>query len=364
MWLFHLIVLFPAFLAFPSLCFGPTFYARSPPNQAGQLVDVTSSRPLLPIHVTWEFPLGTWVENIAIRNDGDALVTILSSPEVYLVPTRPPHRPTLVATIPDALGLVGIAEIGIDVFYVGAGNFSTTTLTTTPGTYSIWKVDLRNVAPSAAKLSKVTDIPEAVLLNGLTVVNPVKGILLIADSGAGVVWSLDVNSGSYAIAINDTSMDPPVGTTGGINGIQISGNELLYSNFGRGSLHKIPVSRKTGQATGPAITLFESPSFSIDDFAIDFQGDVWAALNVASQLDFLPDAAATSTTSTNATTVAGTNDSSSIAGFTAAQFGTSERDLERGSIYITTTGGYTQWLYQNWTTGGTVSRVDVRSFLI
>lgn len=303
------------------------------------------------------------MENIAITKDGDALVNLLTSPEVYLIPTCPPHKPTLVATIPQVISLLGITQVGVDVFYVVAGNF--TLASSGPGSYSVWKIDLRDVAPSAAKASKVVDMPQGIFLNGLTVLNPVKGILLIADSGAGVVWSLDVNSKKVAIAINDTTMASSEGRTVlGINSLHIVGNELFYTNTNRVSFNKIPVNLETGKATGRGVVLATSPDFATDDFTVDFQQNAWVATDATNQLVLLPGALKSSATSVPIRIVAGTRASTTVAGLTAAQFGTTTKDLERGSLYVTTTGAFLQYIHRNWTTGGTVSRVDLRPYLV
>ncbi|KAL9608313.1 MAG: hypothetical protein Q9167_006852 [Letrouitia subvulpina] len=324
---------------------------------------INSNTSLLPFDIVWEFPLGTWVENIAITKDGDALVNLLTSPEVYLVPTSPPHKPTLVATIPRVIGLLGITQVGVDVFYVVAGNFTLTS--SGPGSYSVWKVDLRGVAPSAAKPSKVVDIPQAIFLNGLTVLNPVKGVLLIADSGAGVVWSLDVHSKKVAIAINDTTMAPSGDSIAiGINGLHTVGNELFYTNTNRLSFNKIPIDLATGMATGPGVVLTTNSDLAPDDFTTDFEQNAWVASNANNQLVLLPGALNPSADSVPVKIVAGTRDSTTVAGLTAAQFGTTAKDLKRGSLYVTTTGGLLQYIHRNWTTGGTVSRVDLRPYLV
>jgi hypothetical protein len=91
---------------------------------------VIRSNPTL--HDIWQFPLGTWVENLAVRTNGQLLVTLLSQPELYHVDPFQKTAPTLIHSFPNASGLLGIAEIEDDVFAVVAGNWSTTTLATTP----------------------------------------------------------------------------------------------------------------------------------------------------------------------------------------------------------------------------------------
>ncbi len=77
------------------------------------------------------------------------------------------------AEIPAATGLLGIAEIEKDVFYVVAGNISATLLIPTAGNFSVWRVDINMFKPnkSLAKVQRVVEIPQAKFLNGATVLS-------------------------------------------------------------------------------------------------------------------------------------------------------------------------------------------------
>ena len=83
------------------------------------------------------FPNGTWVENAAVRANGQLLVTLGSSPEVYQVDPFSAQPPKLIQIIPGVTGLLGIAEVETDVFAVVAGNLSVTTIISTTGTYNL-----------------------------------------------------------------------------------------------------------------------------------------------------------------------------------------------------------------------------------
>jgi hypothetical protein len=75
------------------------------------------------------------------------------------------------------------------VFYVIAGNWSAVALTTRFGLKDSSKVLDGSVHPPAI-VSKVTDIHERVFLNGMAVLNDRKGLVVVGDAGAGVVWCL------------------------------------------------------------------------------------------------------------------------------------------------------------------------------
>lgn len=96
---------------------------------------VPRSSQSVTIYDVWQFPNGTWAENIAVRSNGQLLVTILSSPELYEVDPFGLETPQLLQRFPNATGLLGIVELKEDVFAVVAGNYSTATLTSTNGLY-------------------------------------------------------------------------------------------------------------------------------------------------------------------------------------------------------------------------------------
>ncbi len=310
-----------------------------------------------------EFPLGTWVENRVVRQaDGAILVTLVTSPEVYLVSPDQAYSPVLVASFPHTTTCLGIVELGHNVFYVATGNYSVTAGYTN-GSWSVWQIDMRYSAPKNSNISKVADLPGASLLNGMTVLAPVEGVLLVADSPNGVVWSVNVRTGATSLAINDTSMAGTAELFLGVNGIHVLGNELFYTNTAKSTFNKIGIDLKTGKATGPAVALASGPKLAGDDFTFDAVGNTWVASSL-NQIDFLADAAYTLNDSIAVQVVDGPLSSTTMSGPTSVQFGIREVDLERGSLYVTTNDGVVQYLYKNWTAGGTLSRIDVAALVV
>lgn len=89
-------------------------------------------------HIVHQFPNETWIENLAVRQNGQILVTLIAppAPQLYQVdPFQTSAPAVLIDTVPGVTGLLGIAEIEQDVWYFLAGNFSVATFSTTPGTY-------------------------------------------------------------------------------------------------------------------------------------------------------------------------------------------------------------------------------------
>jgi hypothetical protein len=85
-----------------------------------------------------QFPNTTWVENLAVRSNGNLLVTLLSAPELFQVdPAGNGQQPQLVHQFSNITSLTGIAEVEKDVFAVAGGNISLATLTSTKGSFHL-----------------------------------------------------------------------------------------------------------------------------------------------------------------------------------------------------------------------------------
>jgi hypothetical protein len=219
------------------------------------------------------------LENIAIKQSGDILITSVSSNVLYKVSQNDSYPPIAVASIPDASALLGIAELEKDVFYVIASQFSGGTAA--PGSNSVWRIDLREPCvcgngtySTQGATSHVAQLANATLLNGMSRLSADDSAhLLLADSGAGVVVKLNVYTGSHEVVIRDPSMSPqPDGLGVGVNGIHVIGNTLYYTSLDAGTFSAIPICSRTGLPTGPAEIIVEG-IVAGDDFAILPTGD-------------------------------------------------------------------------------------------
>jgi hypothetical protein len=141
-------------------------------------------------------------EGIAARTNGQLLVSFFDKGELWSVDPAA-KKASKVATFTDATCTGGIAEIAPDVFAVVAGQFSFGG-GLKQGSWAIWKVDFTGGAPVASVLQKV---PESGFFNGITAFS--NDTILIGDASKGAVWSMNVNTGAYSIAIQDTTMAPP-----------------------------------------------------------------------------------------------------------------------------------------------------------
>ncbi len=333
--------------------FSTSLLSTIPPTAAHP---AATPKPLaLPVRIIHEFPHNTWVENLAVRSNGKVLVTLLSTPDLYQIdPFTPNSAPILVHHFADHKALFGITETTTDLFYVVTSNFSSTD-TTNPnpaGAYDIYEVDVRNGA-SKAIVTKNANVPNAKLLNGMTTLCASQGIILIADSFAGLLYRLNTHTKQVAIAIDDPTMKgPPAGPIPfGINGVKIRDGFLYFTNTGVGSLVKIPISPIDGTATGSAVVL--TTNAKPDDFILDRAGDAFIAEIYLNNLAFLPPQGGNVTVLTGAPLT----DPTVLAGPTACAFG--RRHGDRRSLYITTSGGIASGVDVP-TLGGALSRIDLR----
>ena len=231
--------------------------------------------------LVFEFAGQQHIENVAIRSNGHLVLSVVNEPFVYDLDPRAHHPlPKVVHHFPGVIGTTDMAETAPDIFAVVAGNWSSTKLQATPGSFSIWSIDLNTPEPT---VKLITSIPEAAALNGVTTLNGSSDIVLIADSALGAVWRVNVATGDYSIAIqnpfftnNSTKNPSPVPI--GINGVHTSEGMLYFTNSAQGSYGRIPITND-GSAAGEVEILVGvgGPSADYDDFDIDREGNAWIA---------------------------------------------------------------------------------------
>ena len=319
------------------------------------------SEPL--VRTLYQYPKGTWLENIAIRPNGNLLVTLLlPDPELHQIePFVASPTPENIHTFHGYLGLSGIAEIAPDTFAVAAGNVSFTA-GGQRGSWSVWKVNFPAPHKIHATISKIADVLGAKELDGMcNLPSPkVPQNILVGDLEEGVVRRVDTTTGEVKITLNDTitaaTKDPIVGTSG-VNGIHVHNGALYLTNTAKHIFASIPI-RTDGAPTGQPTIIQDSHKseliFSFDDFAI-VDEDAYLVTGSGNAierigLDGTP----------KGRIVAGNLSSTQIAGPTSAAFGRTERD--RHILYVVTSGAFAAPVDGNTTVGAQVLAIDTRQW--
>ncbi|KAI1764287.1 hypothetical protein GGR53DRAFT_328808 [Hypoxylon sp. FL1150] len=302
----------------------------------------------LPAKTIFQFnQTDTWIENLAVRPNGDLLLTLLS-PSASLWTLKKPYSPhpeaSLVHTFPNATGLNGIAEVSPDVFvllsaqYTGVGE-------PVAGSFAVWEVSFRDSSSSSfsPSIRKVTDFPEAQLANGIAAVAPSRehhdaAVVLVGDSFAGSLWRVDARTGARAALLQQApSMSAPSGGALpiGINGLKVRGGYAYWSNSALVTIYRVAIDARgyllaaaKGTAAVETVATLDSSPF-VDDFAFDARGLLWAATNSDSKVDVVR-------ADGSVETVVGDADEDTVAGDSAVAFGRTA--LDRGVLYVTTSG--------------------------
>lgn len=260
-----------------------------------------------------EFENGTWIEAIAIRANGQLIVSLFDRPELYIMdPASPGTKPELVYRFKNATRLTGITEYSPDKFAVMVGS-----RVNEKDTVSIWTIDLTSITGMKVKAVGGV-IPGVDLLNGLTALN--RETLLASDTFGGTVYRIDLKTGAAISILNDATMIP------GVNGVRYNAPYLYYTNMIQGLFARIPVDPKTAEATGPA-EVIATKIVGVDGFALASWTDHEAYI-----LNFEENAILKVDAEANVVTFA-----TGVIGPTAAFFGRTEIDAR--ILYVVTSGG-------------------------
>lgn len=292
----------------------------------------TNTSTSLPNHLVAQFADDVWVENIAVRSNGNLLLTTLEpNASLYEVSNPASKHPTVrrLFTVDTIGGLTGITETVQDVFVFTGANFSWKT-GGVKGTAGVWKIDLAQKSPEP---QLVTYLPGCLLPNGVAAVPQNKSIVLVADAQLGLVWRVNAITGEYDVAAKLKEMGNFAnGSTFalGIGGMRIHKGYLYWTNNVLTSLYKVPITGSGGLVPGAEAKLVaKHPAAATDDFIFGpgNSDTAWLATNSYNELlaiwpdgDFVP--------------VAGAADSFEVATATACKFGRTNRDAT--TLYITT----------------------------
>lgn len=270
-----------------------------------QLPDIFVRTPtqIVPAYTIAEFPVNTFLENLAIDPSGMMFITSYESGKIYRL--TPSGERSEFASVNG-----NVAGIAID----RDGNLLVAaTIERSPTTIRI---------DSAGRIEKLVSIPDAMFLNGMT--HLMGDRYLVADSYKGAIWEVDAKAKSARIWLQNPLLNRSdvKNSFPAVNGIKIYQNALFVSNTQRQLLIRIPL--LDGAPGQPEVFL---SSVNLDDFAFDAEGNLYGTTHVYNSVVRISLAKEITTIATAA---------EGVTGSTALAFG---RGDDRTSIYVTTNGG-------------------------
>ncbi|KAA8577082.1 hypothetical protein EYC84_007090 [Monilinia fructicola] len=222
-----------------------------------------------------------------------------------------------------------------DIFYTFSG------LHGKAGTWAVYRLDLRQFdsarGSTTVNVEKLIDVPEAVWLNGATMI-PQTSALLMADSSQGKLFAFNLRTGKLSIWLQDEELGkvttrPP---WPGINGLQYFRGYIFGTVSDRGTLVRMQVD-KDGEYKNGSLKIV-AKQLTGDDMAFDCEGDAYVATNPAQTvLKFVGIGIQIEPRREERIRILGGLDQKETAGPTALAFGRTMDDKD--CIYVTTNGG-------------------------
>ena len=295
----------------------------------------------------FQFPEPVIIKNLAVRSNGEILLSLQFTASLYAL--NPLTRlPRLIYTFPNATSLHGISEVSPDVFVLVIGEYSVGLGGAAPNTQSVWKVAFKE---TEIDVWEVTDLPEGLLLNGVETLPGYQNAVLIADSRAGRVYKVDVDTGDYEIAIEvDEMYDEVIG----VNGIHIRDGYLYWSNTRGEAIYRLEIDKDGHAVDGAEVELVVDVGQRPDDFCFDHDGNLWITTHITNEVVFL------SADGGDVVTVVGSLTELTVAGANAFQWGRTRWDDE--ILYVVTDGARRAPVNGTIEEGGKVVAVNTTGF--
>ncbi|KAI4957278.1 hypothetical protein J4E86_005752 [Alternaria arbusti] len=275
------------------------------------------------VSTVYQFPNGTWAENIATMGNGSLLVTTLDTAQVLIVhPQGSPASSSVIATFPNATGALGITEFQEDVFAVIVAKLVPGNATN-PQSFSLWKLDM-TARDEGVKVSKMSELSEMAMPNGMAALN--HEMLLLADSMYGNVAAYNVSTGRTEVVLEDPSLAANLSAPGlqlGANGIKFHNDYVYYTNTAQALAGRVRVHPSTGRPNGFFETARDATFSGPDDFAVAKDGTPLGDKIHHIELNG------------KVTTIA---EGGLVAGSTSSTFGRTEKD--NSTLYVSTMGGF------------------------
>lgn len=316
---------------------------------------------------------GTWLENLAVRPNGDVLTTLLFPyGGIYTIRQSPQglHGLELLANFTCLNSLGGITPVavpsGLETYVVVGAN---TTGLSQPirGTFSAWTVTFQPTKPGATRrdldvrIDKVSDMsPNSTFLNGVVSIPDVPHAVLVADSAAGSVGYLDIQTGELdpdAFVFPEMQPLPGESFPLGIDGIRIHDGYLYFTNTFRVTIYRVALAASGYPATGATpevVANLTSFAHGLDDFAFDSRGNILAATNFDNSVLYVD------VRTGDARILLGGEDDITFAGCTGVYFGRGW--AEPNTFFVSTSGGLANPIGGNRTAGASIVSVATYGF--
>lgn len=279
----------------------------------------------------------TWLENLRVRSNGNVLTTVIGPPANLLSfdPSQENPKPVLISTFPSILGLSGITEVSHDVFIITGANTTGSNIQDPPkNATKVWMVDFNKGGPTTPQIDLIGEpiLPLVTDFNGLTTFN--ESVVLASATFEDTVVAMDINTGDYWTAFDDSEMSS-------INGIRVGFDGYLYWTASSGAV-RAPLNDDL--TIGDAEVLY---SGSYDDLAVSYNGFQPAGGNgtkylyMADNEDLIQQLILDEATAnvTSAITVATDNNATTFGKPTSCDFGRTR--AQKNKVYCTTGGSLT-----------------------
>jgi hypothetical protein len=289
------------------------------------------------------FPEKYFLENLAVRADGSALITAVLQKELWIVPSTRPGSlasPILVHRFDHLIS--GIVEAEPDVFIINLCDAYTTHES------HLARIDLTGWKPGDPVAPEIIFSFDAQArgLNGSCLLR--RGVMVIADCFAGLVWRVDLGDDARSATArvwlahdtmaDDPDSDVPPPRQPGVNGVHYGtrGGYLYYTSTAQKVFMRVPVDPATLDPAGGAE--FVAAIDNADDFCVDEDGGfAYVTRHRANTLDRVPLAPRHGSEVRH---LAGDPFDEALVGPSSAAWGRGPGEYRR-VIYVTTDGGTT-----------------------
>ncbi|GKT66329.1 hypothetical protein ColTof3_13668 [Colletotrichum tofieldiae] len=294
-------------------------------------------------HILGQLSNGTWLENLAVRPNGNLLVAQAYPTSVLYTVSHPSRgKPSLesLVNIPTVQNLHGISQVSVSSgqeTYIVIGGNATGLAGPITGEFSAWILSfVRTSHGERVDARKISDMSEhSTFLNGVTSIPGVSNAVLVADSATGVVGYHNVTTGDFdttAFTFPEMSTVGGASSSIGVNRIHILDSYLYWTNSFFVSLFRVrilPSGYPVPCATPELVANLSGTATTLDDFAFGNDGGVYITTNLDNSIIRVDPATGLSRT------VIGSKDSMLVAGSTTVAFG---KGLHGGTLYVTTSG--------------------------